>query len=73
LNRFASSFVFLNLKLESSLDVNNWKTGYIIFYIKFYLRDGDVLGKDDIAVFFLIRDGEFSSSGESGINSVSLS
>ena len=23
LNRFASSFVFLNLKLESSLDVNN--------------------------------------------------
>ena len=37
------------------------------------IRNGDVLGEDDSAVSFLICDGEVSSSGESGINSLSLS
>ena len=37
------------------------------------IRDGEVFGEDDNAVSFLISDNEVSSSGESGINSLSLS
>ena len=37
------------------------------------IKDGDMLGEGDVAVSFLISDGEISSSDESGINPLSLS
>ena len=37
------------------------------------IKDSDVLGEYDVAVSFLISDGEVSSSDESGINPLSLS
>ena len=37
------------------------------------IKDGDMLGEGDVAVSFLISDGEVSSSDESGINPLSLS
>ena len=37
------------------------------------IKDGDVLGEDDVAISFLIGDGEVSSSDESGINPLALS
>ena len=38
-----------------------------------HIKDGNILGEDDIAVSFLISDGEVSSSDESRINPLSLS
>ena len=38
-----------------------------------HIKDGDVLGEDDVAVSFLISDGEVSSPDESGIIPLSLS
>ena len=37
------------------------------------IKDGDVLGENDVTVSFLISDGEVFSSDENGINPLSLS